>query len=349
MGEAGALGTGAKLTIELDPLDLGRVSFAAAPAPLLESTLMLFELRHRPRAGSNGSPSGGRSDGSDGSDWRPAARAVFAADGRPLLPVVPSRQRAFYLDVLTPDAEEAFRLVQATPEAVHRENIDRIAHINRAPAPEWLQRYTGGDPVLLRELGGALRAVHAACLAPRWPQVTARFHRDVAERMALMRRHGVVALLNTLSPDLHLQGMTLEGPYMWDRRVRLNGRGLTLMPSAFWTGHPLITWDPQDQSRYVLIYPARLTPAQAFEHNADAYQAGDPLAMLLGATRAAVLRAVRLPRTTMSLARHVGISPSSASEHASTLRAAGLITSERHGQAVVHHISELGSALLWHD
>ena len=264
--------------------------------------------------------------------------------------MVPSRQRAFYLDVLTPDAEEAFRLVQATPEAVHRENIDRISAASTVPPP---RNGCSATPAVTRYCCASWMArcalFHAACLAPRWPQVTARFHRDVAERMALMRRHGVVALLNTLSPDLHMQGMTLEGPYMWDRRVRLNGRGLTLMPSAFWTGHPLITWDPQDLSRYVLIYPARLTPAQAFEHNADAYQAGDPLAMLLGATRAAVLRAVRLPRNHVSLARHVGISPSSASEHASTLRAAGLITSERHGQAVVHHISELGSALLWHD
>jgi DNA-binding transcriptional ArsR family regulator len=351
--EAGELGTGGRLTIELDPLDLGRISFAAAPAPLLESTLMLFELRHCPRPGTSGGLFGDRSDRSDrgggsdrngAGDWRPAARSAFAADGRPLLRLVPSRQHAYYLDVLTPDAEEAFHLVQATPESVHKDNVDRIERLNHGPAPEWLQRYADGDPALLRELDGALRAVHATLLAPRWPQVTARFHRDVAERMALMRRHGVVALLSTLSPDLHLRGLTLQGPYPWDRLVRLNGRGLTLMPSAFWTGHPLITWDPQDQSRYVLIYPA-----QAFEHHRDAHHAGDPLAMLLGATRAAVLRAVRLPRTTMSLARHVGISPSSASEHAATLRAAGLITSERHGQAVVHRISELGSALLWHD
>jgi hypothetical protein len=33
------------LTIELGAADLGRVRFAAAPAPLLETVLMLFELR----------------------------------------------------------------------------------------------------------------------------------------------------------------------------------------------------------------------------------------------------------------------------------------------------------------
>jgi hypothetical protein len=74
------------------------------------------------------------------------------------------------------------------------------------------------------------------------------------------------------------------------------------MPSAFWTGHPLITWDPQDKARYVLIYPARLAPAYAFERGASHHQAEDPLAMLLGTTRAAVLCALRQPRTTTTLA-----------------------------------------------
>ena len=331
------------LIIELSAQDLGHMRFARAPAPLLEGTLMLFELRQHPASSGRGSPPG------VGHDWRAPARSAFAAAGRPLLQLAPSRQRAYYLDVLTPDAEEAFHLVQATPESVHRDNVDRIRSLNVAPVPDWLQRYTDGDPVLLRDLDRALRAFHAACLAPQWASVTARFHRDVAERTALMRRHGVIAMLNTLSPDLRLRDLTLEGRYPWERRVRLTGQGLVLMPSAFWTGHPLITWDPQDKSQYVLIYPARLAPGHAFEPGANHPQAEDPLAMLLGPTRAVALRALRQPHTTTTLARHVGISPSSASVHAATLRAAGLITSERHGPAVVHQISELGSALLWHD
>ena len=330
------------LTIELDAQDLGRIRFADAPAPLLEATLMIFELRQRPALGGGGRPPG------DGQGWHRRARSALLSAGRPLLQLAPTSQRAYYLDVLTADAEEAFHLVQVTPESVHKDNVDRIERMNVAPVPAWLQRYVDGDPVVLRDLDRELRAFHAACLAPQWPRVTAGFHRDVAERTTLMRRHGVIAMLSTLSPDLHMRGMTLEGRYPWDRRVRLMGRGLVLMPSAFWTGHPLITWDPQDKDRYVLIYPARLAPAHAFEQGASHHQAEDPLAMLLGTTRAAVLRALRQPLTTTTLARHVEISPSSASAHAAALRAAGLITSERHGQAVIHEVSELGSALLWH-
>jgi DNA-binding transcriptional ArsR family regulator len=179
--------------------------------------------------------------------------------------------------------------------------------------------------------------------------VTARFHRDVAERTALMRRHGVLAMLSTLSPDLRLRGLTLEGRYPWDRRVRPVGQGLVLMPSAFWTGYPLITWDPQDGCRCVLIYPARRSPSQGLGSGTGSHPAEDPLATLLGATRAAVLRALCQPHTTTTLARQVEISPASASSHAATLRGAGLIASERHGQTVIHRISDLGSALLWPD
>jgi DNA-binding transcriptional ArsR family regulator len=72
--------------------------------------------------------------------------------------------------------------------------------------------------------------------------------------------------------------------------------------------------------------------------------AGDPLAELMGRTRAAVLRAAGRPgnHTTTTLARAVRVSLSSASEHLTALRAAGLVTSVRDGQAVVHRVTALG-------
>jgi DNA-binding transcriptional ArsR family regulator len=213
--------------------------------------------------------------------------------------------------------------------------------------PGWLRGYEEGDPQVLTTLDRALRTFHTTCLAPRWTAVTARFHRDVIERSALIRRYGIFAMFNTLSPHLHLSGMTLEGRYPWERHVNLSGQGLVLMPSAFWTRYPLITWDPQEQSRYVLIYPAQLIGDQQRERRADARPEHDALATLLGPTRAAVLRALQQPFTTSALARQLGISSPAASMQAAALRGAGLVTSERHGQAVIHQVTELGSALLW--
>ena len=51
------------------------------------------------------------------------------------------------------------------------------------------------------------------------------------------------------------------------------------------------------------------------------------------------------PLTTTALARSVGISNSSASEHATVLRGAELLISERHGNQVIHRTTELGAAL----
>ncbi|WP_306959389.1 winged helix-turn-helix domain-containing protein [Streptomyces afghaniensis] len=69
---------------------------------------------------------------------------------------------------------------------------------------------------------------------------------------------------------------------------------------------------------------------------------------LLGRTRAAVLHTIAEHPgcTTKELAFHTGIAPASASEHASTLRAAKLITTSRHRNTALHTPTPLGIALL---
>jgi DNA-binding transcriptional ArsR family regulator len=324
------------LRIRLGVEDLGRIRFASAPAPVLETVLMLFELRHGPRV-----PAGADHD------WRNPVRAAFPTAARPLFELVADRHRALFLDVLSADADEAFHLVRTTSRATHAENLTRIDRLNLGPAPAWLRRYADGDPVVLHGLDRALRSFHAACLAPRWSSVTDRFHRDVEHHTATSGRYGIAAMLNTLTPDVRLDGMVLEARSPSDRYQQLDGHGLILMPSAFWTGRPLFTWDPLDPSRYVLIYPAR--PGAVVTERAEADDRPgryDALAALLGATRAEVLRVLFRPRTTSGIARYAGISLSSASEHAAVLRDAGLIASHRRGQSVEHHATDLGRALI---
>ena len=71
----------------------------------------------------------------------------------------------------------------------------------------------------------------------------------------------------------------------------------------------------------------------------------DPVAALLGRTRAAVLRALTTPRSTGELAVALGISPAGASQHAGVLRAAGLVASRRDGRRVRHAVTALGEML----
>src|SRR5262249_36420738 len=117
------------------------------------------------------------------------------------------------------------------------------------------------------------------------------------------------------------------------------GRGLVLYPCVGWTGHVLFG-DSSDGAR-CMFYPA-ITPLPLV----DVSGGGNPIAELLGRTRAAVLQAATEPHTTPGLAGELGISAASASTHTKTLRAAGLLTSERAGKAVFHSASPLGHRLL---
>ncbi|WP_285661348.1 ArsR/SmtB family transcription factor [Actinorhabdospora filicis] len=69
-------------------------------------------------------------------------------------------------------------------------------------------------------------------------------------------------------------------------------------------------------------------------------------AAALGHTRAAALEALGSGCGTTELARRVGVSPASSSEHLKVLRDAGLVMSHRDGQCVLHRPTRLGRALL---
>ncbi|MER5968430.1 winged helix-turn-helix domain-containing protein [Streptomyces sp. NPDC002055] len=74
----------------------------------------------------------------------------------------------------------------------------------------------------------------------------------------------------------------------------------------------------------------------------------DPSLALLGRTRAVVLCVIadHPACTTTQLAQRARISPASASEHATTLRSAGLTTLTRERKAVLHTLTHLGLTLL---
>ncbi|WP_416906034.1 ArsR/SmtB family transcription factor [Micromonospora echinospora] len=72
------------------------------------------------------------------------------------------------------------------------------------------------------------------------------------------------------------------------------------------------------------------------------------LTTLLGRTRAHTLDTIGTHEScsTGDLARKLGISPASASEHATVLRDAGLVSTTRQGREVRHRLTPLGRHLL---
>ncbi|MFD3442528.1 ArsR/SmtB family transcription factor [Streptomyces sp. NPDC058685] len=230
------------------------------------------------------------------------------------------------------DLPTALDIVRRTPGA------RLAAEVAPLPATPRTARQHGelaaGAPAARSALLGDLRHHHTAVL-PLWPRIRAAVAADRALRAETLMRGGVDALLATLSTHWRWLPPTLHIPWAGTYDVPLCGRGLLLMPSCA-ADTPTLMYRPEDPS--VLVYPVRLTDPQA--HGADV------LGPLLGKTRAAVLAALRVPATTKAVAEHVGISPASASEHATVLRNAGLVTTTRTGTSVLHALKPLGEDLL---
>ena len=209
----------------------------------------------------------------------------------------------------------------------------------RRPAPSWLRALVDGDREAMETVVRALRDFYLACIAPYWSRIVATFQADVAERIPVLATGGLADVLNTLHDDLAWRDNTLVRSWRTGD-CSLGGHGLQLLPSALWTGPPLVSKHRRESGGNALIYAARSAiPISGAGQSCD-------LAGLMGHTRAAVLEALRTPRSTAGLAACVGTSAPSASEHAAALRASGLVQTVRCGRGVNHSLTPLGRSLL---
>lgn len=221
-------------------------------------------------------------------------------------------------------------------------------------APAW-SGADWGDPAHDRadrqSLLDFIDAYHRAAVLPHWPRVLARLQAEQTSYARILAEHGVEAMLSALPPGFRWRPPVLEvgrGKSVGESRPA--GRGLTLVPSVFCqtrlASNFVSAVDPQ--APVLLFFPvvrtiadaaAVLTPRGTAELRA--------LESLLGRTRARALDAIgQGPCTTGRLAQRLSVSPASASEHATVLRKAGLITTTRHGSAVLHSLTPLGTTLL---
>lgn len=304
--------------------DLARTRIADGPDQLWEILLSVQQLGEQ------------RPDpvlrGGDAPHGRQALRAMA-----PLMP-----PRGYFPDFLTPVAslgaglEEGIDAVLSTPRRRLRAELARMAE--DTVLPSWTRRIADGEPQVLHGLGRALRHHHTTALVPAWRQISERVQGDRRRRVLAQCAGGTEAMLRTFGNGLSWQPPYLVADYPIDRELRLEGRGLVLVPSYFCRGMPVTLADPD-------LPPVLVYPAQAHRSPNDTLP-GNDLGLLLGHTRAAILRTLVEESTTTELARRAGVSVSSASEHAGVLRGAGLVTSTQHGNRVRHSLTALGAALL---
>ncbi|WP_327121955.1 helix-turn-helix domain-containing protein [Streptomyces sp. NBC_01341] len=318
------------LRIHFTSGDLTRIQVASTPDPLWEIVFSLQRLQ----------TSQGRWAYAD---WHHSTRATLAgtrlgaAVRRLLTPMLP---RAPYLpDFLTPHEsahglERGLAAILDTPPARVAHEMDLLARISGAP--DWAPRMA--ERASRDELVRVMRAYHDAVIAPHHD----RMCESLAGERGLVARatldSGVGGLLAGLSPSMRWRPPVLHVDYIEDRDLHLEGRGLRLVPSHFCWKLPMSLAD--GTLRPVLVYPV---------HGARPPEPARPdlaLCALLGRTRATALRTLALGATTSELARSLGVTPATATHHTTILRDAGLITSRRVQNTVLHVLTPLGAAML---
>ncbi|MGW2115603.1 ArsR/SmtB family transcription factor [Streptomyces zhihengii] len=329
------------LRIHFTAEDLARTRLADGLRPMLELDIavrLLQEGSHPTRFG----------------PWRRESFRRLSPGARGLFDLIPpTGWTVGFLDHATADTmDEALERVRSTSAADLRGDMETwAARAGRRPVPAWT-RSLGSDKRLLAELADTTAHTYRQIIAPYRRQLDTLCGADQAMRRRQLTHHGLHHLFSRLNPRcIRWRPPVLELTMAsgTDGDIHLSGRGLLLMPSVFGAVYPAVD-DTGDQPW--LTYPVGSGETGDFLLPTDTARAlgtaPDSLTALLGHTRAIVLWTIahRPSRTTTELARLAGISPASASQHATVLRTAGLVTTLRHHNTALHSLSPLGAGLL---
>ncbi|MET8544880.1 helix-turn-helix domain-containing protein [Kitasatospora sp. NPDC004799] len=286
--------------------------------------------------------------------WRRGVLGRLPDRARMALSLVPADGwgPTFLMPAVAGSPEELLERVRATPRRIVAAELAAIAE--HQPVPRWA-RHLAEDAALREELGASVGVLYEHLVGPYWSGITDCYAADRAVRMRQFLGGGVELLLAGADPRwMRWKPPVLEVRSDVDHDLRLRGQGVLLVPSVFakrvmvsddthGLPRPVITYPVDDGTlaeRPALFGPDRAAPGPGTGPSA--------LSALLGRTRAAVLRAVvRHPGcSTKELAALAGITPSSASEHATVLRESSLISTSRYRNTALHSPTALGAGLL---
>jgi hypothetical protein len=234
--------------------------------------------------------------------------------------------------------EDELARMRATPGEQVVAEI-RFAYEDRA-LPPVLSPFIEDPEAALAHLADVVHAYWERTLEPHWERLRALLEGDVLYRARQIADGGAEALFADIHPETRYKDDTLYIEKPFEDAVTLDGRGLLFVPSAFaWPKLYALTEPPWQPT---LMYPARGV-GTLWEPGQTA--APEALAQLLGRRRAAVLAALHAPRSTTELARSLGLSPGSVSQHLAVLRDAGLVNGHRVGRMVLYMRSPTGDSL----
>lgn len=244
--------------------------------------------------------------------------------------------------------ENALEQVAATdPEVVAHELSHLAAHRVAQAGPgqqkrrALLQSLVDRPDAGLGPLTAALRAYHAAAIAPDWPRIEALLRDDIAHRLQMLADGGVDWLMRDLHPSVACDGDTVRIVKYYEGHVDLGGRGLLLLPCVF--AWPDVIVQTAEPSTPTISYSPRGLGKLWSEPSTETDTA---LIYVLGRTRATLLTQMDLPMSTLQAASQLALAAPSVNVHMQALRAAGLLGSRREGRQVLYFRTPLAEELL---
>jgi DNA-binding transcriptional ArsR family regulator len=236
------------------------------------------------------------------------------------------------------DLDEAVDAVLATPLPVIRGQL--AARFEREKMSASVVSLLRGQPTARRRLAVAIHAFHDSLVRPGESFAESRYDEHYDQQRRRLDEYGLAEIFTEMYPQLEWNRPVLRAHSAVRASVDLTGQGLILTPSVY-ADRPHVVLGPGTAAGApappLVIYPV---PA-ADDHRARS------LSALLGATRAKVLRTLGPTGcSTSALAERLGITPGSASQHATVLRNAGLVDTVRTGRGAHHTLTALGFHLL---
>lgn len=265
----------------------------------------------------------------------------------------PIAESVFALDLFVDNSNLAFTAWRRQVRQRLGRRLDAVEQLARSsrPLPNllWLleQPSSADDGQPRRQVLPAVSEFCRAAVLPYWSRTRSQLELERAARGRIVITKGVERMLSTLHPKLHWQPPVLEVPDGRDCDLHLNGRSMLLSPSLFLFDKPCVVIDADHGTvppTLAFPLPHATTAGAALCGTSETNEKA--LSALVGHTRAAALLTLAESCTTGELAQRLNISSAGASQHATILREAGLITSCRNRNTVLHVLTPLGVALL---
>jgi DNA-binding transcriptional ArsR family regulator len=275
----------------------------------------------------------------------------FLAQGRQLarsvdlggLAILWTSRAACLVDFLAPrqvtgvtDLASRLAEIRATPPEQAAADVSAVFAGGCPPAvADWLDE---PDRQLAR-LVDALRSFVDAVVVPLYPGLEQRLRREAMSYAQALVTDGAGPLLLDLHPRISHRDGRLRACHPVPTDV--TPAGLVLCPMSC---GPRTTFSAVGEATVLafatgdLAVTGRVRPSHL--------RVTDPLASLVGASRAAILRALTTPATTTDLANLLRLSPSTVSHHLDALRGSDIVASTRSAQRVYYRLTDRGRQLL---